>query len=277
MSLQPLAPPDRMATGRPTPTWCRAEVLGNRRHSDRYRHLRLAAPSIAASARPGQFVMLTAARAQSAGPVLPRPMAIYARDGETGVFDILYAVIGEGTRALSTFTAGDRIVVVGPLGQGFVIRPDTERLLLVGRGIGTCSLTTVAQDLAREPVEVVAVTSGRHPGAVIGADLFREHGASPVWAVDDTDGSSEVDELRTRLCSELDDRPPQQILTCGSDRLARLCAELGTRWGVSVQVSVEAHMACGLGYCHGCATGAPSEHDESPLVCRDGPVFGLVQ
>jgi dihydroorotate dehydrogenase electron transfer subunit len=273
MSLVPL---DGIAAARPEPTWCRAEVLVNRRHSDRYWYLRLAAPSIAEVARPGQFVMLTAARTPSAGPVLPRPMAIYARDGGPGLIDILYAVIGEGTRALSTFRPGEHMVVVGPLGQGFVVRPDTERLLVVGRGIGTCSLTGLAQGLAREPVELFVVTSGRDPRSVIGADLFREHGAAAVWAVNDADGTSDVDALRARLCDALDDRPPQQILTCGSDRLARLCAELGTRWEAAVQASVEAHMACGLGYCHGCATGAPSEHGESPLVCRDGPVFRLV-
>lgn len=275
-TLQPLAPLDP-ADDRPTPSWCHAEVLVNRPLTDRYRHLRLAAPDIAASARAGQFVMLTATRDESAGPVLPRPMAIYTRDAGSGVVDVRYAVVGQGTRALSTFTPGEHMVVVGPLGRGFAVRPGTDRVLVVGRGIGTCSLTCVAQDLAHAPVDLFAVTSGRDPASVIGEDLFREHGAAAVWAVNDAEGSSDVDGLRARLCAELDDRPPQQILTCGSDRLARLCADLGDRWGASVQVSLEAHMACGLGYCHGCSTGGPAGVDESPLVCRDGPVFRLVR
>ena len=275
MTLQPLAPLGSSVADRPCPTWCHAEVLVNRRYTDRHWHLRLAAPSVAVLAQPGQFVMITTAKGQSAGPVLPRPMAIYTRDAGSGTIDILYAVVGDGTRALSTFAPGEHMVVVGPLGQGFIVRPDTERLLLIGRGIGTCSLTSVVQDLARESSDVFVVTSGRDPGSVIGAEFFRQHGVAAVWAVNDADGSSSVDELRTRLCRELDERPPQQILTCGSERLARLSAELGTRWGASVQVSVEAHMACGLGYCHGCATGVPTDSYESPLVCRDGPVFRL--
>ncbi|OZM79472.1 dihydroorotate oxidase electron transfer subunit [Pseudonocardia sp. MH-G8] len=270
MILEPLAPADR-----PVPTWCAAEVLVNRHHADRYQHLRLAAPEIAAAARPGQFVMLTAAKGHAGGPVLPRPMAIYSWDAGEGVIDILYAVVGDGTRALATFTPGERMVVVGPLGRGFDIQPDTGKVLLVGRGIGTCSLTGVAQELAGGPAEVVAVTSGRDAGAVIGADLFRTHGAAAVRAVTDAEGSSGVERLRADLCRELDEHPPQQILTCGSDRLARLSAELGARWGATVQVSVEAHMACGLGYCHGCATGPLDGPLESPLVCRDGPVFRL--
>jgi len=63
-------------------------------------------------------------------------------------------------------------------------------------------------------------------------------------------------------------------MVCGAGVLARLAAELGAFWGVPVQASLEAHMACGLGYCHGCA--APVRTDasvEGPLVCADGPVF----
>jgi dihydroorotate dehydrogenase electron transfer subunit len=269
VTLQPL---ERTDDDRPAPVWCHAEVLVNRPLTDRYHHLRLAAPDIAATARAGQFVMLTAGR-DGSGPVLPRPMAIYTRDAAAGVVDVLYAVVGQGTRALAGFGPGEHMVTVGPLGRGFAIHPGTDRVLVVGRGIGTCSLTCVAQDLAHGPVELHAVTSGRDPGSVIGAELFREHGAASVRAVHDADGSSDVAVLRARLCGELDGRPPQQILTCGSERLARLCAELGERWGASVQVSVEAHMACGLGYCHGCSTGGPAGAEESPLVCRDGPVF----
>lgn len=272
MTVQPL---ERTDDDRPAPTWCRAEVIANQPLTDRYHHLRLAAPAIAAAARAGQFVMLTAAKDESAGPVLPRPMAVYTRDAARGVVDIRYAVVGQGTRALSTFAPGERMVVVGPLGRGFAVRPETGRVLVVGRGIGTCSLTCVAQDLAHGPVELFAVTSGRDPGSVIGADLFREHGAAAVWAVNDAERTSDVAALRARLYRELDTRPPQQILTCGSERLARLCTELGERWGASVQVSLEAHMACGLGYCHGCSTGGAAGAEEAPLVCRDGPVFQL--
>ncbi|MFF5987120.1 iron-sulfur cluster-binding protein [Prauserella flavalba] len=34
-------------------------------------------------------------------------------------------------------------------------------------------------------------------------------------------------------------------------------------------------MACGLGYCRGCAAGGGDGTQEAPLVCRDGPVFRL--
>lgn len=257
---------------RPTPTAGPARVITHERLGDRYMALTLDAPRIATSAQPGQFVMLTAARGDENAPALPRPMAIYSRDPAAGTIEILYGVIGAGTRQLAGFAPGEQMYVVGPLGRCFETA-DSRSVLLVGRGIGTCSLTTVAEERARLGLDTIAVTSARTPGTVIGADFYRDHGARSVYSVTDVDGSSSPDSLFNVLAKDWDDAPPDAILTCGSDRLTRLCERLGSRWGASLQVSVEAHMACGLGYCHGCASGARSEGDESPLICQDGPVF----
>jgi dihydroorotate dehydrogenase electron transfer subunit len=263
--------PIRNASPRPAPTWHRAPILNHYRLAAHYRFLRLSAPGIARTTQPGQFVMLTLARAGDPGPVLPRPMAVYRRDRDQGTIDIVYGVVGSGTTRLSQFEQGEELLVTGPLGQGFHIRSSLDRLLLIGRGIGNCSLTTVAEDHRN----LVAVISARSPETLIGGDVFNEHGAERVYEVTDTDGTSSVEHLHARLTRDLDDNPPHQILTCGSRRLAQLAGELGERWSAGVQVSVEAHMACGLGYCHGCAFGAVDESVESPLICVDGPVFRL--
>jgi dihydroorotate dehydrogenase electron transfer subunit len=263
------------ATPRPTPVVHRAPVLDHRPIADRYRFLRLHARQIAERALPGQFVMLTAAGDREAAPVLPRPMAVYRADVAAGTVDVLYGVVGAGTRRLAGFRAGEPMTVVGPLGRWFEIDAGVRSLLLVGRGIGTCSLTTVAQHAAARGIAVTAVTSARHPAALIGADLYRELGARGVHEVTDEAGTSDPGSLFARLTADLDDDPPGLVLTCGSERLGGLCERLAGHWpGTQVQVSVEAHMACGLGYCHGCASGARSEGEESPLICKDGPVFG---
>ncbi|MFJ6661856.1 dihydroorotate oxidase electron transfer subunit [Streptomyces sp. NPDC091377] len=204
-------------------------------------------------------------------------MAVYGRNPQAGTLDILLGVVGDGTRRLASFRPGERMLVVGPLGRGFRIARRTTCVLLVGRGIGTCSLTTVAQECAGTEVEIVAVASGRSPDRVVGADVYRAAGVTRLHEVTDDTGSSSVTQLRDMLTANLDQAPPQQVMTCGSERLARLCEELGRRWTADVQVSLEAHMACGLGYCHGCATGTRSGPEESPLICTDGPVFRLTR
>jgi dihydroorotate dehydrogenase electron transfer subunit len=257
---------------RPKATAGQYRILDHRPLGDRYMALTFHAPAIAEAAQPGQFLMLTAARRGEKTPALPRPMAIYSADKVTGAVEVLYGVVGSGTKRLQSFEASEEMFVVGPLGRAFDVETGTRRVLLIGRGIGTCSLTTVAQANAANGIETIAVTSARVPAALIGADYYRERGAQ-VYEVTDQEGTSTPNALFATLTRDLDDNPPEIIMACGSDRLTRLCEDLALRWGSKVQVSVEAHMACGLGYCHGCASGARSEGDESPLICNDGPVF----
>lgn len=263
---------------RPEPTWDHAEVLAHTATGDRYRRLVLTAPTIAATAQPGQFVMLTVpgdGTTYSSQHVLPRPMAIFRTDTAEGLIEIIYDVVGDGTRVLAGTRPTASVLVVGPLGQGFSIPPQTTRVLLVGRGIGTCSLTMVADHNASAGRGTIAVSSARTRRTVIGSALYRESGVERLYEVCDADGTSDPEALRARLERDLDGNPPQQIFTCGSNRLAALCAALGKRWDAGVQVSLEAHMACGLGYCHGCASTMDGAAGESPLLCVDGPVFEL--
>lgn len=271
--MTPAATLDVLGGERPAPTCERAPVLVNRVLSDRYRLLRFRSVVVAERARAGQFVMLGPAD-ESAGPVLPRPMAIYTREAHSGLVDIVYGVVGEGTKALASVAVGEPLVVTGPLGRGFSIEERTRHVLCVGRGVGSCAMTTVSQDLAGSPVRVSAVLSGRDRESVLGAEVFRACGAD-TRLVTDTEGSSGVAVLRERLHRAFDADPPQQLLTSGSDRLSKLVVQLAARWHARAQVSLEAHMACGLGYCHGCAAGDGDGTHEAPLVCRDGPVFGL--
>lgn len=253
---------------RPAPVSIDANVLLNSHLDDRYWKLSVTAPRVARTYRPGQFVMLTVTRSVRSGPVLPRPMAVYDADPATGRVDVVYSVVGAGTRALTSFVPGETVGLVGPLGCGF--RPPAGDLLLLGRGIGTCSLTPLA-GLGRR---VTAVASGRHPGAVLGREVYARHGAH-VLAVHDGDGSSDPAVLEPRLRDLLDRTPPALIAACGSARLEALALRLATAWRADVQVALEAHMACGLGYCHGCSTGDRTAATEAPLICRDGPVFRL--
>src|SRR2546423_12240657 len=91
-----------------------------------YTLLRVERGSIAPG-RAGQFFML-----EAPGRLLPRPMSLALAPPRELAF--LIDPIGPGTRALCTLDAGDRIGVLGPLGNGFDL--EVERPLLVGGGIG---------------------------------------------------------------------------------------------------------------------------------------------
>src|SRR5919201_4883728 len=87
---------------------------------------------------PGQFFML-----EAPGRLLPRPMSLcLAPPGELA---FLVDPIGPGTRALCALERGDRLRVLGPLGNGFDL--DVERPLLVGGGIRLAPLPHLSQAL----------------------------------------------------------------------------------------------------------------------------------
>lgn len=255
------------------PSLARAAVVANDHLGDRYWRMQLLAPDIAGHTHPGQFVMLTVTPSGPSNWVLPRPMAVADRDETRGTIDVVYGTHGWGTRQMAGIGAGDELTVVGPLGNGFRLDPGTRHLLVAGRGIGLCSLSLLADAASKRGIAVSAVLSARHREANVLLPFFEAVPHAQVLVALDADGSSDPETLGPRLQALLDDVPAEQIATCGSRRLLRMCAALAARTGASLQVAVEAHMACGMGYCHGCSAWVQGADQEGPLVCRDGPVF----
>jgi len=267
-----LRPPE--AAPRPLATWDETPIVAHEEIGSKYHRLVLYAPSIAARARAGQFVMVTVPTASGPLP-LPRPMAIHRRHSGSGEIEIIFNIVGRGTELLARLGAGEHLLLTGPLGRGFEIPREATRVLLMGRGIGVCAVMGVAEDARKNGIEVTALLSSSSFDAIIGSTDCSELGAVALGVADE-DGSSALGAVEETIRANLSEAPPSVIMVCGSNRLSRLAVQLGREWNAPVQVSLEAHMACGLGYCHGCAAPIPTSADkEGPLVCVDGPVFDL--
>ncbi len=101
--------------------------------------MRLASPRIAAHGRAGQFVLVRVAAGLD--PLLRRPFSFHRLFPGEGVVEILYKVVGRGTLLLSRCRPGTRLNLMGPLGNGFTLPPDTSQpLALVAGGIGIAPL-----------------------------------------------------------------------------------------------------------------------------------------
>lgn len=245
-----------------------ATVLSNEPFGDLWR-LELRGVGLGRGTQPGQFAMLTIAGGRSER-TLPRPMALYEwNDDEIAV---VYRIVGAGTADLAEIRTGERLTVVTPLGRPFLAPARNGRVVLLGRGIGCCSLLALAELLVGSGSDVTAVLSGRVPSAVPPAADFRRVGCAEVIVVSDAVGTSDLERLEVLLERGAPRQAPVAIYCCGASRFLSLAARLIEPGLTDIQVSVEAHMACGLGYCHGCAS--PSTRaEEAPLVCRDGPCF----
>ena len=88
-------------------------------------------------ARPGQFVMVHCGEEC----ILPRPFSIH-QVNDKGDVSLYFAVLedGKGTSWLSQRKIGDKVALLGPLGNWFHVAPASHNLLLVAGGMGIAPL-----------------------------------------------------------------------------------------------------------------------------------------
>lgn len=252
-----------------------AVVRSNTTVNTDYRLLTLDAPGEVLDCAPGQFFQLLCPTTGDDQPFLRRPMSIYDFDAQAGTLRFLYKVAGAGTRGLATLRAGDRLNVLGPLGQGFSMQDDWQRLMLVARGVGLATLAPLARQAQALGRQLTAICSARAPEFVMSVELFRDYGAE-VIVVTDTDGSSAPEALRALIVQKIADAGVDAFYTCGSYRIARLLQTIGAAHNIPGEIAVEQQMACGLGMCQACVR---PFHENGEIVhrrvCREGPVFPL--
>jgi len=185
---------------------------------------------------PGQFFML-----EAPGRLLPRPMSLcFAPAGELA---FLIDAIGPGTRALCALGRGDRLSVLGPLGNGY--RLDVPRPLLVGGGIGVAPLPYLSDALG-EPPALLGFRSDHHAEAAVlvpNATVVLE----PTYV--------------TEVLPDGYD-----LLACGPEPMLAAVRSRAPR----AQLAWEAPMACGFGACFGCAVEIDGQLKR---LCIEGPVL----
>ncbi len=266
-----------------------AIVIENTRIArDTYR-LRLGDRSMARAIRPGQFLMVRPGPLGSTDPLLGRPLALYdvVRDqaGEAVAIDVVYLVIGRGTAALAQRRPGDQLSSWGPLGNGFG-PPPAGPVLFVAGGIGQTPFLALARawlgnarygDDAPSPTIATSATlfyGARTADLFAGLDDFRAAGVAVELATDD--GSlghhGYVTELVERRL-ERGDRPAL-LVGCGPVPMIAALARIARAAGVPCDVSLENHMACGIGACFSCVAPiiGPDGSTDLRRVCVDGPV-----
>jgi len=227
--------------------------------------LTLRAPRVAASARPGQFVM--AACGPLLDPLLRRPFSIHRRLGPD-LLQLLIRVVGRGTDLLAQCRPGQDISLIGPLGRGFSLPAPDQSICLVGGGIGIAPLSFLAERLAAP--HRCTVLLGSRTGAELSqlAAEFAQLGCPVQTATDDGSLGHHglvIDLLAAHLPATA------KVFACGPMPMLAAVADACRVAGVACEVSLEAHMACGLGACLGCAVhGADGRYLH---VCTNGPVM----
>ena len=233
------------------------EILSNEEVAAKIFRLIVDAPELAQISRAGQFVQVKI----SDDFTLRRPLGIAsAADGKVKIF---YRAVGRGTESLSKRRAGERLNILGALGNGF--STFDGKILLVGGGMGLAPLLCAAENFDSD-----VLIGGRNRGEVIfWEDEFRPH-VEEIFITTD-DGSYHRKGFVTDLLPELlAAKNYSAILTCGPEIMMRGVAKLALEKNLPCQVSFEKRMACGLGACLSCSIDTV---DGRRKVCKDGPVF----
>jgi dihydroorotate dehydrogenase electron transfer subunit len=249
---------------------------------DTYR-IRLQAPDLARTIRPGQFVMIRVPH--SADPLLGRPFALYDTvhdDSGNGVaIDIVYLVVGKVTSILGAMRENDRLEVWGPLGNGFPHLHGLDHVGLVAGGIGQTPFLAYARQLlgqkgyagdpARREVARVSIYYGvRTRDLAAGVEDFHSTGASVQLSTDD--GSLGFRGFVTDLVAQHE--AANHLVGCGPEPMLKALAILAKRRGIPCHVSLESPMACGIGICFSCvAKVRTADGWDYRRICVDGPVF----
>ena len=207
----------------------------------------------------GQFYMLKV----NGGTFLPRPISICSKDGDTLTF--LYAVVGNGTKEFTKLKESDEISLTGPLGNGFDVDKKYGKVALVSGGLGTAPMFELAKRLrAENPDEKIDLYSGFRDDIYL-VDDFKEY-VNDIKISTNTGKHGHEGFVTDLLTVEEYDT----VLCCGPEVMMKKVIEMCKEKNVAVYVSMEKHMACGVGACLVCTCKTKGGNKRT---CKDGPVF----
>ena len=224
---------------------------------------------IAQEAVPGQFVSVYS---NDRSRLLPRPISICEADGESGCLRLVFRIAGEGTREFSRLEPGDRVDLVGPLGNGFPAeRAEGKSVWLVGGGIGIppmIQLDHVLEEMGAA-ASVTAVLGYRDEQF-----LLDDFTSECVIATEDGSAGTKgnvLDAVRERgLKADV-------IYACGPTPMLRALKAYALQERIECWLSLEEKMACGIGACLSCVCRSTEKDEHSQVnnkrICTEGPVF----
>ena len=224
--------------------------------------------------RPGQFVHV---QIPSSDIYFRRAMSVAGVSVKKREIEVIFKVVGRGTRLLGNLHINDCINLLGPLGNSFKLPAKNETALIVAGGVGFPPLMYLVTEMVkkgRDPKSIEFFYGGRTSADLIERTRIKKLGVNfhPVTE----DGSLGQKGLVTKPVEtyiKKNTDKKMRLYGCGPDGMLKATNDMGLRLGVPGQVSLEAPMPCGIGICLGCVV--PLVKGGHARVCCDGPVFEI--
>jgi ferredoxin/flavodoxin---NADP+ reductase len=240
-------------------------ITAKARLSDEVYRFDVDSPLVARERRAGQFVIVQAD--EDFGERIP--LTIADADPAKGTIALVFQTVGASTHALAAKSVGDRITLLGPLGNPTHIE-NFGRAVCVGGGIGLAPLYPIAAALKAAGNAVTVIAGARTKELLV---MQSELAAiADLLIVTTDDGSAGRKALVTEPLKELCEGAgkPDLVVAIGPSIMMKFCCETTRPFGVKTLVSLNTIMIDGTGMCGGCRV---SVGGETKFVCVDGPEF----
>ena len=203
---------------------------------------------------PGQFINI-----KLDGLYLRRPISVC--DCEGNIVTIIYKVVGKGTEQLSKMQAGQSLLILTGLGNGYDTSCSGNTPLLLGGGVGVPPLYMLAKKLLAEGKTPTVVLGFNTKDEVFYDKEFASLGCNTIVATaDGTLGKKGF--VTDCLPNEY-----SYVFSCGPEPMLKAVYK---NISTSGQFSFEERMGCGFGACMGCSCKTITGYKR---ICADGPVL----
>ena len=272
-----------------------SSIISNKRITENCWRVVLDSPQISSEVKPGQFIHVKVPN----GPLFRRPFSVFRRvplKGDRLGIEIVYKVIGIGTRVITELRKGDSMSIIGPLGRGFGLDRNKPVQVIVAGGTGAACLFLLAEEISKAGLQLkVLLGAGTRASVLLKKEYAALKGDVMVSTDDGTYGyRGFVTQLLDKALREGTISTDCVIYSSGPEPMLKALASLCQRYHIPAQVSVERHMMCGIGACLACVCKVDPNHISKnrevgsshlqfvsgnefgyALVCRDGPVFDI--
>lgn len=236
--------------------------------------LTLKTDKIAKAAKAGQFVSVYS---NDKSKLLPRPISLCGINRDDDTIRLVYRVTGEGTgtEEFSKLVRGDKVRILGPLGNGFTVQQG-KKAFLIGGGIGVPPMLQLAKDINAGIDNAVCdmnIVMGYRDENTFLLDEFKEQAASFVATEDGSVGTkgNVIDAIKENALEA------DVIYACGPMPMLRALKAYAAEHDMDCFVSMEERMACGIGACLACVCKTKDKDAHSNVnnkrICKEGPVF----
>ena len=228
----------------------------------------------AKAAKAGQFVSVYS---NDKSKLLPRPISLCGINRDDDTIRLVYRVTGEGTgtEEFSKLVRGDKVRILGPLGNGFTVQPG-KKAFLIGGGIGVPPMLQLAKDINAGIDNAVCdmnIVMGYRDENTFLLDEFKEQAASFVATEDGSVGTkgNVIDAIKENALEA------DVIYACGPMPMLRALKAYAAEHDMDCFISMEERMACGIGACLACVCKTKDKDAHSNVnnkrICKEGPVF----